>query len=374
VAIYYYEGATGFSTPLWNGVPTYPITSTPTIPTIPQDLSAEPGSNQVQLFWTAPSNNGGSIIDYYVVYQDGVDVMHVTHRWAVIEGLKEQSYIFAIATHTSAGIGPKTSPLTVTLAASYDILSILIIMSVLVLALLASLFLIKRRGKNISIQTKIQNKTEIQEELSKTLPAPTDMSDQSAALNRSLVYTNQSQLTLPQPTHPTQQNNVQTSQATKDKVEGYRNMINGGTFFTIFGIFCFFLFTPDSAGYIVFPTLITLMGLAMLTGGVVKLGRKASSKNILSDTLGMAMGNAIKIAGAFLLLFGIIGLGIRRAGSDPYFMLLGLLMVIIGIIMLVFGQIKVNKTVEKNKSQQENLEQSEFLGKVYHGGGRNGPR
>ena len=46
----------------------------PTTPDAPTGLTAVSGINQVTLTWTAPAFNGGGPIDYYIVYQDGVEV------------------------------------------------------------------------------------------------------------------------------------------------------------------------------------------------------------------------------------------------------------------------------------------------------------
>ncbi|NYT12285.1 MAG: choice-of-anchor D domain-containing protein [Methanomassiliicoccales archaeon] len=43
--------------------------SSPTVPTAPQDLEAERGDGQITLTWTAPSNNGGATITGYLVYR-----------------------------------------------------------------------------------------------------------------------------------------------------------------------------------------------------------------------------------------------------------------------------------------------------------------
>jgi fibronectin type 3 domain-containing protein len=43
--------------------------SSPIVPTAPQDLEAERGDGQITLTWTAPSNNGGATITGYLVYR-----------------------------------------------------------------------------------------------------------------------------------------------------------------------------------------------------------------------------------------------------------------------------------------------------------------
>ena len=86
---------------------------TPTVPGIPNGLTATSGNSQVSLTWTAPSNNGGANIDYYLVYVNGTvrsDQYPTTS--AAIAGLTNgQQYGFSIAAHNSVGEGEK-SPTT----------------------------------------------------------------------------------------------------------------------------------------------------------------------------------------------------------------------------------------------------------------------
>ena len=52
------------------------VTATPiaalTVPDAPTGLVATPGNNQVSLSWTAPINDGGVVIDYYLIYLNGI--------------------------------------------------------------------------------------------------------------------------------------------------------------------------------------------------------------------------------------------------------------------------------------------------------------
>ena len=92
------------------GSPTTSLISTPlAVPGVPAGLTALSGNGQVTLNWTAPPSNGGAAIDYYVIYQGGIDVKHVSTKSFVVTGLTNgQSYSFAVAAHNSAGIGPRT--------------------------------------------------------------------------------------------------------------------------------------------------------------------------------------------------------------------------------------------------------------------------
>ncbi len=90
----------------------------PKAPTAPQDLRANTGNTQTTLTWIIPINDGGSPIDYYAVYQDSVDIMHVTGNSSTITGLTNgRSYSFTIAAHNSGGFGAysdvvQTTPFT----------------------------------------------------------------------------------------------------------------------------------------------------------------------------------------------------------------------------------------------------------------------
>ena len=79
-------------------------------PATPQDLQATPGNGLVDLVWSAPASDGGEPVDYYIVYQNGVDVMHVTSASASITGLVNGiSYNFTVAAHNPVGSGAQSS-------------------------------------------------------------------------------------------------------------------------------------------------------------------------------------------------------------------------------------------------------------------------
>lgn len=90
------------------------VSATPTkvtVPGVPLHLNATEGSNQITLSWASPSSDGGAAIDYYIVYQEGVDVSHPSTVSTTITGLSNgQIYNFTVAAHNSAGTGPRTSP------------------------------------------------------------------------------------------------------------------------------------------------------------------------------------------------------------------------------------------------------------------------
>ena len=88
----------------------------PTVPGAPTGLVATPGNAQVSLSWTAPISNGGSPIDYYIVYQNGTDITHPTSTTQIVPGLKTGvSYTFMVAAHNAIGKGARSSGVSVTL-------------------------------------------------------------------------------------------------------------------------------------------------------------------------------------------------------------------------------------------------------------------
>ncbi len=104
-----------------DGPTTLEVLSTPsTVPGAPTGLKAVPGINQAYLSWTAPIRDGGSAIDYYVIYQDGVQLPdHVAGKEVVITGLNksiwddDQKYTFTVAAHNAFGDGPQSKPVGV---------------------------------------------------------------------------------------------------------------------------------------------------------------------------------------------------------------------------------------------------------------------
>ncbi len=85
-----------------------------TVPSAPILKVAMSGHNKVALTWTTPSSNGGSDIDYYIVYQNGVDVGHTSANSATISELHYGwSYSFAVAAHNSVGVGIRSSAQTI---------------------------------------------------------------------------------------------------------------------------------------------------------------------------------------------------------------------------------------------------------------------
>jgi parallel beta-helix repeat protein len=96
------SAGTGAQTPSVSSIPM-------TMPNAPAGLTAVPGNGQVALNWTAPSSSGGAVIDYYILYQNGVDIAHPTVTKYTSTGLTRLPYTFMVATHTQAGNGPNSN-------------------------------------------------------------------------------------------------------------------------------------------------------------------------------------------------------------------------------------------------------------------------
>jgi hypothetical protein len=91
------------------------VKATITVPSAPTLKLAMTGYNKVTLTWTSPASNGGSAIDYYIVYQNGVAVGRTSATSAMISGLTHGwSYSFSVAAHNSAGVGIRSATQTIT--------------------------------------------------------------------------------------------------------------------------------------------------------------------------------------------------------------------------------------------------------------------
>ena len=138
------------------GVQTSSIAATPSsgiaLPGIPTDLTTDPGIGNVTLSWEAPSN--GSSIDYYIVYQDGVDVSHTPSTSATITGLNDgESYSFSVAAHNNGGVGARSlvqniSPSSNGVSSGGDNMSYLsIALALLIAAIIAAILVVRRNRK-----------------------------------------------------------------------------------------------------------------------------------------------------------------------------------------------------------------------------------
>jgi len=110
-ATYYYSVLATNSTSIKSAMSSIASAIPYTVPDAPTGLTATAGNARVTLNWIAPVSDGGSAIDYYIVYQDGVALPgHPTGLTATITGLSNgQSYSFKVAAHNLAGIGAQSS-------------------------------------------------------------------------------------------------------------------------------------------------------------------------------------------------------------------------------------------------------------------------
>lgn len=86
------------------------------------ELKVTPADGEVRLSWTSPSSNGGTRIDHYIIYQDGLDVAHVDGTRTTITGLTNGIvYNFSVAAHNEAGIGAVEQVVSVMPSISPDV-------------------------------------------------------------------------------------------------------------------------------------------------------------------------------------------------------------------------------------------------------------
>ena len=125
LTIHYRPGASGFTSPSWQGVPTE---LNGTTLAAPQVIGVRSGSGSVEISWNALTGNGSEGIDFYIIYQDGEDVMHVASgTTANISGLVNgHTYTFRIAAHDSDGAGLRSTSFRVVPYTSPGTLSVTI--------------------------------------------------------------------------------------------------------------------------------------------------------------------------------------------------------------------------------------------------------
>jgi len=105
LVVYYYEEASGFTTPTWKGFPCYPLT----VPSAATDLTAIPSDGQISLYWSAPVADGSELVEYYVVYMNGEEIANVTGTSKIVTGLTNgEEYTFAVKAGNRLGIGPQS--------------------------------------------------------------------------------------------------------------------------------------------------------------------------------------------------------------------------------------------------------------------------
>jgi hypothetical protein len=110
-------------------------------PGTPTGLEVSNHDGSVTLSWTAPEDEGVTDIDYYVVYQDGEQVAVVEDTSVTVEDLENGvEYLFTVAAHNSAGIGPRTSavvgePIPGNLSVPFWAILILLLLAVLAITI-----------------------------------------------------------------------------------------------------------------------------------------------------------------------------------------------------------------------------------------------
>lgn len=131
LTLYYYLGASGFSTPSWNGRPCYPLTI---YPTAPLDLQTSSSVDSIALSWSPPESSGASAIIGYKVYRatstDGIyDQIATVLRTSFTDSSVElgQTYWYRVRAYNSNGDGflgdvasAKVGPYSIALTTQYQ--------------------------------------------------------------------------------------------------------------------------------------------------------------------------------------------------------------------------------------------------------------
>jgi hypothetical protein len=156
LSIYFLEGSAGFTVPTWNGLP---CSLFPSLPGSPVDLTVAGLGNDITLTWNDPIDDGGAVIEYFVVYQDGVPVCNTTAKRATLLDLVSgETYEFKVVAHNFVGNGEMSAPVSFTAGdeAQEDDgedgsdPTIVLVAAGAVVAIVASIavfFVVKRRGK-----------------------------------------------------------------------------------------------------------------------------------------------------------------------------------------------------------------------------------
>ncbi len=148
--IYYHQGASGFSTPSWNGETS---TTLGTVPTSPNGPTATIDAGIIYLSWSAPSYTGGSAIGHYILYQDGKAIRTLNSTGTNITDLTYgQTYSFTVVAVNANGTGAPSAPLLVTFGtansrANGEGLDLLILIALFCAVIMGAIVLFRFRKK-----------------------------------------------------------------------------------------------------------------------------------------------------------------------------------------------------------------------------------
>jgi hypothetical protein len=108
--IHFCAGASGFSAPLWQGIPSEMGARL----AAPQNLTAVPGRGIVSLSWSVLVGNGSERIDHYAVFEDGAEVAQASSGTAldIPVPANGRAHVFQIAAHDPNGLGMNSSSVT----------------------------------------------------------------------------------------------------------------------------------------------------------------------------------------------------------------------------------------------------------------------
>ncbi len=142
LVVYYQPGAKGFSTPMWNGLPTFPTTVSNTT----QICSVTTGDGQATLSWATPRNVGDSQIDHYTIFMDTNPIRQTNETTTTVYGLTNgQTYSFKIVAHGFDGY-ETTAEVSVTPIRNEagTWLTVLVLFDAAIAAMIISYLLVKR--------------------------------------------------------------------------------------------------------------------------------------------------------------------------------------------------------------------------------------
>jgi hypothetical protein len=104
-----YNGASGFTTPFWEGVGMEVIGSRLAAP---NNLTSVLGPASISLSWSGLRSDVSPSVDYYIVYQDGVDVKHVNGNSTKFTGLEANgTYTYQVSAHSLSVPGMNSTSL-----------------------------------------------------------------------------------------------------------------------------------------------------------------------------------------------------------------------------------------------------------------------
>ena len=152
------------------------IPSAISVPDAPEDLTVTAGDGSATIEWSAPDDDGGAEIDYYIIYVDGTPVARAYGTSTELTGLTNGvNYSVYVAAHNSAGVGDGTEAASVTPSASTDDGSewmlVVVIVTMTSMAILVLAVYLSERDRRKRIRT--------QDESQRSVPSHSGLTDRT---------------------------------------------------------------------------------------------------------------------------------------------------------------------------------------------------